>query len=69
MLKCQARSAFREQSSNRDPMKLCDFLFDLLYRHGVRRIFGIPGDFVLNVYQALEQYGKFQLSPSAMSPQ
>jgi indolepyruvate decarboxylase len=49
-------------------MKLCDFLFDLLYRHGVRQIFGIPGDFVLNVYQALEQYGKFQLVTFSHEP-
>jgi len=49
-------------------MKLCDFLFDLLHRHGVRQIFGIPGDFVLNVYQALEQYGKFQLVALSHEP-
>jgi indolepyruvate decarboxylase len=49
-------------------MKLCDFLFDLLYRHGVRQVFGIPGDFVLNVYQALERYGKFQLVTFSHEP-
>ena len=49
-------------------MKLYEFLFDLLYRQGVRQIFGIPGDFVLNVYQALEQYGKFQLVTFSHEP-
>ena len=49
-------------------MKLCDFLFDLLYQQGVRQIFGIPGDFVLNLYQALEQYGKFQLIAFSHEP-
>ena len=42
-------------------MKLYEFLFNELYSAGVRQIFGIPGDYVLNIYQALEQYGKFQL--------
>jgi indolepyruvate decarboxylase len=49
-------------------MKLYEFLFDLLYRQGVRQIFGIPGDFVLNVYEALEQYGKFQLVTFSHEP-
>ncbi len=31
------------------------FLFDQLHAHGVRHIFGIPGDFVLNLYNALQQ--------------
>lgn len=42
-------------------MKLYKFLFDQFYAQGVRQIFGIPGDFVLNLYEALEKYGKFQL--------
>jgi TPP-dependent 2-oxoacid decarboxylase len=29
-------------------MKLHEVLFDALYAQGVRHIFGIPGDFVLN---------------------
>jgi indolepyruvate decarboxylase len=49
-------------------MKLYQFLFDLLYQQGVRQIFGIPGDFVLNLYQALEQYGKFQLVTLSHEP-
>jgi indolepyruvate decarboxylase len=49
-------------------MKLYQFLFDLLYQQGVRQIFGIPGDFVLNLYQALEQYGKFQLVALSHEP-
>ncbi len=42
-------------------MKLYTFLFDELWRHGVREIFGIPGDFALNIYEALEQDGRFKL--------
>jgi len=42
-------------------MKLHTFLFDQLWHHGVRHIFGIPGDFVLNLFEALEDDGRFQL--------
>ena len=42
-------------------MQLCEFLFDELHSRGVRQIFGIPGDYVLNLYEALEKYGKFRL--------
>ena len=37
------------------------FLFDQLWARGVRHIFGIPGDFVLNLYEALERDGRFGL--------
>ena len=40
---------------------LCSFLFDQLWARGVRHIFGIPGDFVLNLYEALERDGRFGL--------
>ena len=42
-------------------MKLHTFLFGQLWHEGVRQIFGIPGDFVLNLYEALEDDGRFQL--------
>lgn len=42
-------------------MRLSAFLFDQLWRHGVREIFGIPGDFALNIYEALEEDGRFTL--------
>ena len=42
-------------------MRLHDFLFDQLWHQGVRHIFGIPGDFVLNLYEALEDDGRFRL--------
>jgi len=42
-------------------MKLAAFLFDTLWAEGVRQIFGIPGDFVLNLYDALERDGRFRL--------
>jgi indolepyruvate decarboxylase len=40
---------------------LRSFLFDQLWARGVRHIFGIPGDFVLNLYEALERDGRFGL--------
>jgi indolepyruvate decarboxylase len=42
-------------------VRLHEFLFDELWHHGVRHIFGIPGDFVLNLYEALEDDGRFGL--------
>ncbi len=42
-------------------MKLHTFLFDGLHQHGVRQIFGIPGDYALNLYEALERDGRFRL--------
>ncbi len=42
-------------------MKLHEFLFNHLYDHGVRHIFGIPGDFVLNLYNALQDDRRFRL--------
>jgi indolepyruvate decarboxylase len=42
-------------------MTLARFLFDALERAGVRQIFGIPGDFVLNLYEALEEDGRFDI--------
>jgi indolepyruvate decarboxylase len=42
-------------------MTLSTFLFDALWEQGVRQIFGIPGDFVLNLYEALEDDGRFRL--------
>lgn len=49
-------------------MKLYEFLFDELYAQGVRQIFGIPGDYVLNVYEALETFGKFQIVTFSHEP-
>ena len=49
-------------------MQLYEFLFEELYRRGVRRIFGIPGDFVLNLYEALEKFGKLQLLTFSHEP-
>lgn len=42
-------------------MKLHTYLFDRLWDLGVRQIFGIPGDFVLNLYEAFEDDGRFEL--------
>jgi indolepyruvate decarboxylase len=42
-------------------MTLASLLFDQLWRRGVRHIFGIPGDFALNLYEALEDDGRFRL--------
>jgi indolepyruvate decarboxylase len=49
-------------------MTLHQFLFDRLYVHGVRQIFGIPGDFVLNLYNALEQDPRFRLITLSHEP-
>ena len=49
-------------------MKLYEFLFNELYDHGVRQIFGIPGDFALNLFEALSLYGKFQLVTLSHEP-
>ena len=42
-------------------MTLHEFLFDQLHANGVRQVFGIPGDFVLNLYNALQQDQRFRL--------
>ncbi len=49
-------------------MKLHQVLFDEIYAQGVRHIFGIPGDFVLNLYEALAQDGRFQLVTLSHEP-
>src|SRR5438552_17516213 len=49
-------------------MLLHQFLFDHLHAHGVRHIFGIPGAFVLNLYNALEEDGRFQLVTFSHEP-
>jgi indolepyruvate decarboxylase len=42
-------------------MTLHQFLFDRLWDRGVRHIYGIPGDFALNLFEALERDGRFTL--------
>ncbi|HYA81820.1 MAG TPA: thiamine pyrophosphate-binding protein [Candidatus Bathyarchaeia archaeon] len=37
------------------------FLIKRLYDHGVRHIFGVPGDFVLGFYQQLMQSNKLKI--------
>jgi indolepyruvate decarboxylase len=49
-------------------VKLHQLLFDELYAQGVRHIFGIPGDFVLNLYEALEQDARFKLITLSHEP-
>jgi indolepyruvate decarboxylase len=49
-------------------MRLYEFLFEELYSRGVRRVFGIPGDFVLNLYEALQKYGKLELFTFSHEP-
>jgi indolepyruvate decarboxylase len=49
-------------------MKLHQFLFDELYARNVRHIFGIPGDFVLNLYNALQEDGRFRLITLSHEP-
>ncbi len=47
---------------------LGQFLLNALYRRGVRKVFGIPGDFALNFFQALENYKKIQLITLSHEP-
>src|SRR4029450_2867456 len=49
-------------------VKLHQVLFDEIYAQGVRQIFGIPGDFVLSLYEALEQDGRFKLVTFSHEP-
>jgi indolepyruvate decarboxylase len=42
-------------------MDLQAFLFDQLWARNVRQVFGIPGDYALNLYEAFERDGRFQL--------
>ena len=42
-------------------MKLHQFLFDELHARNVRHIFGIPGDFVLALYNALQDDNRFRI--------
>jgi indolepyruvate decarboxylase len=42
-------------------VQLAPFLFDQLWRAGVREIFGLPGDFALNLFEALEDDGRFAI--------
>jgi indolepyruvate decarboxylase len=49
-------------------MKLHQVLFDEIYAQGIRHIFGIPGDFVLNLYEALQQDGRFKLVTLSHEP-
>ena len=49
-------------------MTLHEFLFDQLHQNGVRHIFGIPGDFVLNLYNALQADTRFRLITLSHEP-
>ena len=49
-------------------MQLCEFLFGELHSRGVRQIFGIPGDYVLNLYEALEKDDRFRLLTFSHEP-
>jgi len=42
-------------------MTLQQFLFDTLWRHGVRQVYGLPGDFALNLFEALQRDARFEL--------
>jgi indolepyruvate decarboxylase len=42
-------------------MRLSSYLFDQLWQRGVRHIFGLPGDFALNLFEAVQADGRFAL--------
>src|SRR4051812_36185006 len=64
----RARDQKNVESRYDVPVKLHQVLFDELYAQGVRHIFGIPGDFVLNLYEALEQDARFNLVTLSHEP-
>ena len=37
------------------PLSIGQYLLDQLYRHGVRHIFGVPGDYILSFYDLIEK--------------
>jgi indolepyruvate decarboxylase len=44
------------------------YLLDQLYAHGVREIYGIPGDFVLAFFQCIEKHKKLKLITLSHEP-
>jgi indolepyruvate decarboxylase len=49
-------------------MQIGSYVLDALYRRGVRHIFGIPGDFALNFFRAIEQFKKLKLITFSHEP-
>lgn len=45
-----------------------NYVLEALYRRGVRQIFGIPGDFALNFFRAIEQFRKLDLITFSHEP-
>ncbi len=43
---------------SRGRVRLAEFLFDELHAEGVRQVFGIPGDYALNLCNALQRHGR-----------
>ena len=48
--------------------KLADVLLDKLWAEGVRQLFGIPGDYALNLFNAVQKDGRFQLVTLSHEP-
>lgn len=44
------------------------YVLEALHRRGVRQIFGIPGDFALNFFKAIEEYKKIKLVTLSHEP-
>ncbi len=49
-------------------LQLGFYLLEALYRRGARHLWGIPGDFVLNFFLAIEAYQKLQLISLSHEP-
>ena len=49
-------------------MRLADALLQGLVDHGVQRIFGIPGDFALPLFQAVAESGRLPLHTLSHEP-
>jgi indolepyruvate decarboxylase len=49
-------------------MRLADALFQALHDHGVRQVFGLPGDFALPLFRAAQQWGRLPLYTLSHEP-
>ncbi len=49
------RGTMEEPPFMKKPLSVSSYLIDRLYAHGVRHIFGVPGDYVLGFYRELDR--------------
>jgi len=51
----------RRMDAGERPVRLADALIDALVKYGVQRVFGLPGDFALPLFQAFDDSGRLPL--------